>query len=193
MNTTPLRILIADDDPLIRLDLGTMLKNLGHQVVGEAPDGAQALALARTLKPDVVILDVKMPEMDGIEAAGVIASEAVAPVLLLTAYSQTDLVQRAREAGVFAYLVKPFKEADLLPAIGVAVARFQHFQELEGEAAGLEERLETRKTVERAKGVLIDLYGLKEQEAFRRIQTQSMNTRKSMREIAEAVLIAHSV
>jgi AmiR/NasT family two-component response regulator len=188
-----LRLLIADDEPVIRLDLRKMLESMGHEVIGEAGDGAQAVSAARVSKPDVVILDIKMPGMDGIDAAGIITAEGIAPVLLLTAYSQKDLVDRAREAGVFAYLVKPFKEADLMPSIELAMARYAQFLALENTASTLEERLETRKTVERAKGVLIDLYGLKEQEAFRRIQTQSMNTRKSMREIAEAVLIAHSV
>jgi AmiR/NasT family two-component response regulator len=193
VRSNSLRLLIADDEPVIRLDLRKMLESMGHQVIGEAGDGVQAVAAARISKPDVVILDIKMPGMDGIEAAGVITAEGIAPVLLLTAYSQKDLVERAREAGVFAYLVKPFKEADLMPSIELAMARYAQFSALENTAATLEDRLETRKTVERAKGVLIDLYGLKEQEAFRRIQTQSMNTRKSMREIAEAVLIAHSV
>jgi AmiR/NasT family two-component response regulator len=188
-----LRILIADDEPLVRLDLRKMLENMGHQIVGEAGNGAEAVDAARLSKPDVVILDIKMPVMDGIEAAETISSEGIAPVLLLTAYSQADLVERAREAGVYAYMIKPFKEADLLPSIELAMARFAQLTALESTASTLEERLETRKTVERAKGVLIDRYGLKEHEAFRRLQMQSMNTRKSMREIAEAVLIAHSV
>jgi AmiR/NasT family two-component response regulator len=188
-----LRILIADDEPLVRLDLRKMLENMGHLIAGEAGNGAEAVDAARLSKPDVVILDIKMPVMDGIEAAETISSEGIAPVLLLTAYSQADLVERAREAGVYAYMIKPFKETDLMPSIELAMARFAQFAVLESAASTLEERLETRKTVERAKGVLIDRYGLKEQEAFRRLQMQSMNTRKSMREIAEAVLIAHSV
>ena len=188
-----LRIVIADDEPIIRLDLRKTLENMGHQVVGEAGDGTKAVEAARDLKPDIIILDIKMPEMDGIEAAKVITTEGVAPVLLLTAYSQKDLVDRAKDAGVFAYLVKPFKEADLLPAMEIAISRYEEFVELENEVTDLENKLDTRKAVDRAKGILMDQYGLKEQEAFRRIQVQSMNTRKSMREIAEAIIIAHNV
>jgi len=188
-----LRIVIADDEPIIRLDLRKTLENMGHQVVAEAGDGAKAVELARELKPDIVILDIKMPEMDGIEAAKIVTTEGIAPILLLTAYSQKDLVDRAKDAGVFAYLVKPFKEADLLPAMEIAISRYEEFVELENEVSDLENKLDTRKSVDRAKGILMDQYGLKEQEAFRRIQVQSMNTRKSMREIAEAIIIAHSV
>ncbi len=188
-----LRIVIADDEPIIRLDLRKTLENMGHQVVGEAGDGAKAIEVARELKPDIIILDIKMPEMDGIEAAKVVTTESIAPVLLLTAYSQKDLVDRAKDAGVFAYLVKPFKEADLLPAMEIAISRYEEFVELENEVTDLENKLDTRKAVDRAKGILMDQYGLKEQEAFRRIQVQSMNTRKSMREIAEAIIIAHNV
>ncbi|MBC8102692.1 MAG: response regulator [Cytophagales bacterium] len=189
----PLRIVIADDEPIIRLDLRRTLENMGHIVIGEAGDGAQAVEITRELKPDVAILDIKMPNMDGIDAAKVISTEGIAPVLLLTAYSQKDLVERARDAGVFAYLVKPFKEADLMPAIEIAIARYEEFLEMEKEVTDLENKLETRKAVDRAKGILMDQYGLKEQDAFRRIQVQSMNTRKSMREIAEAIIIANSV
>ena len=189
----PLRIIIADDEPIIRLDLRKTLENMGHQVVAEAGDGTKAVELARELKPSIIILDIKMPEMDGIDAAKVITTENIAPVLLLTAYSQKDLVDRAKDAGVFAYLVKPFKEADLLPAMEIAISRYEEFVELENEVTDLENKLDTRKSVDRAKGILMDQYGLKEQEAFRRIQVQSMNTRKSMREIAEAIIIAHSV
>jgi response regulator NasT len=188
-----LKLVIADDEPIIRLDLKKTLENMGHQVVGEAGDGAKAIDLARSLKPNIVILDIKMPEVDGIDAAKVITTEGIAPVLLLTAYSQKDLIDRAKDAGVFAYLVKPFKEADLMPAIDIAISRYGEFMELESEVTDLENKLETRKAVDRAKGILMDQYGLKEQEAFRRIQVQSMNTRKSMREIAEAIIIAHSV
>jgi response regulator NasT len=170
-----------------------MLQDLGYDVVAEAGDGAKALELARSLRPDVVILDIKMPEMDGIDAARAITEEKIAPVLLLTAYSQLDLVTRARDAGVYSYLVKPFKQPDLMPQIEVAVARWDAFLKIEEQANDLEDRLETRKSVDRAKGILMDQYGLKEQEAFRRIQVQSMNTRKSMREIAEAIIIAHNV
>ncbi len=193
MSEKPLRLVIADDEPIIRLDLKKMLETCGYDVVGEAGDGARAVELARTLKPDVVMLDVKMPEMDGIDAARLITEEKIAPVLLLTAYSQIDLVNRAKDAGVYSYLVKPFKEGDLMPQIEVAVARWEAFLKIEEQANDLEDKLETRKAVDRAKGILMDQYGLKEQEAFRRIQVQSMNTRKSMREIAEAIIIAHNV
>ena len=190
---TKLRIVIADDEPIIRLDLKKMLDDSGMDVVAEAGDGVKAVEAARNLNPDIVILDIKMPNMDGIDAAKIINEEKIAPVLLLTAYSQVDLVKRAKEAGVYSYLVKPFKEADLLPAIEIAMSRWEEFLELEKQARDLEDKLETRKAVERAKGILIDQYGLKEHEAFRRIQVQSMNTRKSMREIAEAIIIAHNV
>lgn len=189
----PLRIVIADDEPIIRMDLRRTLENMGHIVAGEAGDGRQAIEGTRELKPDVVILDVKMPNLDGIDAAKVISTEGIAPVLLLTAYSDRELVERAKDAGVFAYLIKPFKEADLMPAIEIAIARFEEMLEIEKEVADLENKLETRKSVDRAKGILMDMYGLKEQDAFRRIQVQSMNTRKSMREIAEAIIIANSV
>ncbi len=189
----PLRVVIADDEPIIRLDLRRTLENMGHVVIGEAGDGAQAVELSRELKPDIAILDIKMPNMDGIDAAKVISTEGIAPVLLLTAYSQKDLVDRARDAGVFAYLVKPFKEADLMPAIEIAIARYEEFVEIEKEVSELEGKLDTRKAVDRAKGILMDQYGLKEQDAFRRIQVQSMNTRKSMKEIAEAIIIANAV
>ena len=188
-----LRIVLADDEAIIRLDLKKMLEEMGHTVVGEAADGQKALEFARSLRPDVVVLDIKMPIMDGLDAAKIISSEKIAPVILLTAYSQKDLIDRAKDAGVFAYLVKPFKEADLVPAIEVAIARYLEYQEMETQAEDLSEKLETRKIVDRAKGILMDQYGLKEAEAFRRIQAQSMNTRKSMREIAEAIVIAHEV
>ena len=188
-----LRIIIADDEPIIRMDLKKMLEDVGYEVVAEAGDGAKAVESARNLSPDVVILDIKMPNMDGIDAARAINEEKIAPVVLLTAYSQVDLVKRAKEAGVYSYLVKPFKEADLVPAIEIALSRWEEFLEVEKQAKDLEDKLETRKAVERAKGILIDQYGLKEHEAFRRIQVQSMNTRKSMREIAEAIIIAHNV
>jgi AmiR/NasT family two-component response regulator len=188
-----LRIVVADDEAIIRLDLKKMLEEMGHAVVGEAADGQKALDLARSLRPDVVVLDIKMPVMDGLDAAKIISGEKIAPVILLTAYSQKDLIDRAKEAGVFAYLVKPFKEADLVPAIEVAIARYLEYQEVESQATDLAEKLETRKIVDRAKGLLMDKHGLKEAEAFRRIQAQSMNTRKSMREIAEAIVIAFEV
>lgn len=193
MSNGVLRVLIADDEPIIRLDLKNMLESLGYEVIAEAGDGVSAVEAARTLKPDVAILDIKMPGMDGIDAANLLNSEKIAPVVLLTAFSDLDLINRAKEAGVFAYLVKPFRESDLRPAIEIAISRYKEFLALEEEVTDLEDKLETRKLVERAKGILMDQYGLKEQEAFRRIQLQSMNTRKSMKEIAEAIIIAHSV
>lgn len=193
MSEKALRIVIADDEPIIRLDLKKMLEDCGYDVVAEVGDGAKAVEAARQLKPDVCVLDIKMPEMDGIDAAKIITGEKISPVLLLTAYSQIDLVNRAKDAGVYSYLVKPFKATDLMPQIEVAVAHWGAFLRIEEQAADLEDKLETRKAVDRAKGILMDQYGLKEQEAFRRIQVQSMNTRKSMREIAEAIIIAHNV
>jgi two-component system, response regulator PdtaR len=185
-----LRVVIADDESIIRLDLKETLQRMGHQVVAEAGDGRTALELVRQHRPDLVILDVKMPELDGVDAAREISQERLAPVVLLTAYSQQDLVQRAMSAGVFGYVVKPFTESDLLPAMGIAIARFREFGAISEEAESLSAALETRKVMDRAKGILMDKHGLKEHEAFRRIQQQSMNTRKSMREIAEAILIA---
>jgi len=189
----PLRVVVADDESIIRLDLKESLRKLGHDVVGEAGDGRRAVELARQLRPDLMVLDIKMPEMDGIDAAKVIADEKIAPVLLVTAYSQLDLVNRARDAGVFGYVVKPFQESDLLPAIQIAIARFQEYLEIARQAKSLEEQLETRKLVDRAKGILMDKHGLREQEAYRRIQQQSMNRRRSMREVAEAIIIASEV
>ena len=185
------RILIADDESIILMDLREMLTNLGYLVVGEVGDGRSAVNLARELRPDIVIMDIKMPDMDGIEAAEILTKERVAPVLLLSAYSQQDLVQRARKAGVAGYMVKPFRESDLTPAIEVALARFVEFQALEKEVGDLQQALETRKFVDRAKGILMDTQGLTEAEAFRKIQKMSMNTRKPMKEVAEAIILAH--
>ncbi|HOG46447.1 MAG TPA: response regulator [Anaerolineae bacterium] len=184
------RVIIADDESIIRMDLREMLTNLGYLVVGEAGDGRSAVNQARELRPDVVIMDIKMPDMDGIEAARILTQERIAPVVLLTAFSQQELVGRAKEAGVVGYLVKPFREPDLGPAIEVALARFAEFRALEKEVADLQETLETRKVVDRAKGILMDTQGLSESEAFRKIQRMSMNTRKPMKEIAEAIILA---
>jgi response regulator NasT len=188
-----LRVLVADDESIIRLDLRETLRKMGHEVIGEAGDGRRAVELSRQLKPDLVILDIKMPEMDGIDAAKVISTEKIAPVVLVTAYSQIDLVQRAQDAGVFGYVVKPFKESDLLPAVAIAIARFREYVEISNQAASLQEALDARKLVERAKGLLMQKHSLTEQEAFRRIQVQSMNTRRSMKEIAEAIIIASEI
>lgn len=184
------RVIIADDESVIRADLREMLTNLNYLVVGDVGDGRSAVNLARELKPDVVIMDIKMPDMDGIEAAKAMTQEKIAPVLLLTAYAQRDLVDRAKEAGVVGYLVKPFREQEIVPAIEIALARFSEFRELEKEVGDLNETLETRKVVDRAKGILMDSQGLTEQEAFRKIQKMSMNTRKPMKEIAQAIVLA---
>lgn len=187
------RILIADDENLILMDLREMLANLGYLVVGEANDGQSAVNMARELRPDLVIMDIKMPDMDGIEAAKVLTEEKIAPVLLLTAYSQQALIERARDAGVVGYLVKPFRESNLAPAIQITLARFEEFQALQKEVEDLKEALETRKVVDRAKGILMDTQDLTEHEAFRRIQKMSMNTRRPMKDIAEAIILAHEV
>ncbi|MFQ5613422.1 MAG: ANTAR domain-containing response regulator [Anaerolineae bacterium] len=184
------RLIIADDESIIRIDLREMLTSLGYLVVGEAGDGRSAVNLARELQPDVVIMDIKMPDLDGIDAAKILTEERIAPVILLTAYSQKELVERAKEAGVVGYLVKPFRESDLLPAIEVALARFKEFKTINEEADDLQRALETRKVVDRAKGILMDTQGLTEAEAFRKIQKMSMNTRKPMKEVAEAIILA---
>jgi response regulator NasT len=182
------RVVIAEDEALIRLDLKEMLEEEGYTVVGEAGDGQQAVELAREHKPDLVILDVKMPVLDGISAAEKIAEESIAPVLMLTAFSQRDLVERARDAGAMAYLVKPFSKSDVVPAIEMAVSRFTELRALEKEVEDLSQRLETRKLVDRAKSVLQTEYGLTEPAAFRWIQKTSMDRRMSMRQVAEAVI-----
>ena len=187
------RVIIADDESIIRMDLREMLSNLGYLVVGEVGDGRSAVNLARELKPDVVVMDIKFEgdDFDGIDAARTLTEEQIAPVLLLTAYSQRELVARAREAGVEGYLVKPLREADLVPAIEVALARFNEFRAMEKQVVDLEDALETRKFVDRVKGILMDTHDLTEAEAFRRIQKMSMNTRKPMKDVAEAVILAH--
>ncbi|MCX6345293.1 MAG: response regulator [Armatimonadetes bacterium] len=188
-----IRVVIADDESIIRMDLKSLLEEMGFEVVGEAADGQKVVELTRTHKPDVVLLDIKMPVMDGLDAAKIISEEKIAPVVLLTAYSQKDLVQRAKDAGVYAYLVKPFQESDLMPAIEIAIARYLEQQEMETTLGDLEQKLETRKLVDKAKGILMDKYKMSEADAFRRIQQQSMNQRRSMREIAEAIVIAHEI
>ena len=182
------RVVIAEDEALIRLDLKEMLEEEGYSVVGEAGDGATAVKLVEELGPDLVILDVKMPVLDGISAAERIAGAKLAPVLMLTAFSQRELVERARDAGAMAYLVKPFSKSDLVPAIEMAVSRFQELRALEAEVADLAQRLETRKLVDRAKSVLQTKYGLSEPAAFRWIQKTSMDRRMSMQQVAEAVI-----
>ncbi len=185
------RVIVADDESIVRMDLREMLDSLGYLVVGEAGDGESAVHLSRELRPDIVIMDIKMPGMDGIDAGKILTEERIAPVLLLTAYSQQDLVDRAKDAGVMAYIVKPFHEADLAPAIEVALRRWKEFRTLEQEVEDLKEALETRKLVDRAKGILMDTQGLSEADAFRRIQKTSMDQRKPMKEVAEAIVLAH--
>lgn len=187
-SSTPRRVLIAEDEALIRLDLREMLQEEGYEVVGEAGDGEMAVTLAGKLRPDLVILDVKMPKMDGIEAGARIAKERIAPVVILTAFSQRELVERAREAGAMAYVVKPFQKKDLLPTIEMAMSRFTEIVSLEAEVEDLQGRLEARKIIERAKGVLQTEHGMTEPDAFRWIQRTSMNQRRTMRSVAEGVL-----
>ncbi|GAB3571427.1 response regulator [Amycolatopsis endophytica] len=182
------RVLVAEDEALIRLDLVEMLREEGYQVVGEAGDGEEAIKLAAELKPDLVILDVKMPKLDGIEAASQITNDRIAPVVILTAFSQRELVERARDAGTMAYLVKPFNKRDLVPAIELAVSRYSEMQALEAEVASLSDRLETRKVIDRAKGLLMTNQGLTEPDAFRWIQRTAMDRRTTMKAVAEAVV-----
>lgn len=186
------RVVIAEDEALIRLDLAEMLAEEGYDVVAAVDDGEQAIARTEELRPDLVILDVKMPRLDGIAAAERIASQRIAPVVMLTAFSQRDLVERARDAGAMAYLVKPFGKSDLVPAIEMAVSRFAELQMLEAEVADLNDRLETRKLVDRAKGVLQEKLSLSEPDAFRWIQKTAMDLRLSMREVAEGV-VTHGI
>jgi AmiR/NasT family two-component response regulator len=184
----PHRVLIAEDEALIRMDLAEMLRDEGYEVVGEAGDGQEAVELAESLRPDLVIMDVKMPRRDGIDAAAEIASKRIAPILVLTAFSQRELVERARDAGAMAYLVKPFSVTDLIPAIELAVSRFGEIAALEQEVATLSDRLETRKLVERAKGLLQSKQKMSEPEAFKWIQRAAMDRRTTMRRVAEVVL-----
>jgi response regulator NasT len=189
----PTRIIIAEDESLIRLDLKEELQRQGYLVVGDVGDGESAVNLARELRPDIMVMDVKMPQMDGISAAEVLTRENIAPVVLLTAFSDQELIDRAKEAGVVHYITKPWKQSDLKPAIEIALARFQEYRDMAGKVSDLEERLATRKVVEQAKGLLMQKQGLTEQEAFRRIQKLSMNNRKSMREVAEAILLTNEI
>jgi two-component system, response regulator PdtaR len=182
------RVIVAEDESLIRIDIVEILRDNGFDVVAEAADGEKAVALARELKPDLVVMDVKMPLLDGISAAEILHKERIAPVVLLTAFSQRELVERAAEAGALAYVVKPFTPNDLIPALDIALTRYQQITSLEDEISDLAERLETRKVLDRAKGILNDTMGLTEPEAFRWIQKASMDRRLSMREVAETVI-----
>jgi response regulator NasT len=183
-----LRVLVVEDEALIRLDLAEMLTEEGYVVAGEAGDGEQAMDLARSLRPDLVIMDVKMPKVDGITAAATIVEERIAPVVILTAFSQRDLIEQARDAGAMAYLVKPFARHELVPAIELAVSRFAEKRALEDEVATLNDRLETRKVVDRAKGLLMTRQQMTEPEAFRWIQRTAMDRRTTMKAVAEAVV-----
>ena len=192
MSTETIRVIIAEDEALIRLDLKEMLEEEGYSVVAEVGDGQQAVDRAQELQPDLVILDIQMPVLDGLSAAEQIASSRIAPVIVLTAFSQRELVERARDAGAMAYLVKPFSKNDLVPAIEVARARFAEMTALDGEVRTLEERLETRKLVEQAKGRLMEQQGLTEAEAFRWIQRTAMNQRTSMKALAQSIIAPDS-
>jgi response regulator NasT len=183
------RVLIADDETVQRMDLKDMLTANGYQVVGEAGDGVSAINQARQYRPDLVILDIRMPEMDGLAAAKTIVQEQIAPVVLLTAFGDQPLVEQAKEAGVFNYIVKPLRESEVAPALEIALARANETQKLQKHVDALADQLETRKLVERAKGILMQKLGFSESEAYRKIQLTSMNSRKSMREIAEAVIL----
>jgi AmiR/NasT family two-component response regulator len=188
VSSETIRVLIAEDEALIRLDLKEMLEEEGYAVVAEVGDGQQAVDRAQELRPDLVILDIQMPVLDGLSAAEQIASNRIAPVIVLTAFSQRELVERARDAGAMAYLVKPFSKNDLVPAIEVARARFAEMTALDGEVRTLEERLETRKLVEQAKGRLMEQQGITEAEAFRWIQRTAMNQRTSMKALAQSIM-----
>ncbi len=182
------RVIVAEDESLIRIDIVETLRDHGFEVVAEASDGEKAVALAEELRPDLVVMDVKMPLMDGISAAEILTKKKIAPVVLLTAFSQRELVERASEAGALAYVVKPFTPNDLIPAIDIALGRYAQIQALEDEVADMAERLETRKILDRAKGILNNTMGLTEPEAFRWIQKASMDRRLTMKEVAQTVI-----
>ncbi len=189
----PTRIIIAEDDTVIRMDLKEELQRQGYLVVGDVGDGQSAINLTRELRPDLVVMDIRMPEMDGITAAETLTREKLAPVVLLTAFSDDELIERARNVGVIHYVTKPWRSSDLKPAIEIALSRFQEFRSMETKVKDLEDHLATRKVVEKAKGVLMEKYKISEQEAFRRIQKASMNNRKSMKDVAEAILLAEEL
>ena len=188
-----LRILVVDDEAILRLDLSEMLAERGHDVVGEADNGADAVRLARELHPDLVLMDVKMPGMSGLEAAKLIGGEQLAPVLLLTAYSQRDVVEQAADSGVMAYLVKPIREEELTPALEVAMTRWESYRSLARELDKAKDDLETRKLLDRAKGVLMDQHGFSERDAFEAMQKLSMDRRLSLKAVAQAVLAAAEI
>lgn len=183
-----IRVVIAEDEAIIRLDLRETLEEEGYEVIGEAGRGDRAIELVRELKPDLAILDVKMPGMDGLEVARLIDQEKICGVLILTAFSQREMVEHARDAGALAYLVKPFQKSDLVPAIEVAIGRFRELQELAGHVEALGEQIEARKIIDRAKGLLIDEHSMKEQDAFSFIQRTAMAERTRMRDVAEKII-----
>ena len=187
-SVAPKRVIVAEDESLIRIDVVETLRDHGFDVIAEAADGEKAVALAEELRPDLVVMDVKMPLMDGISAAEILTKKKIAPVVLLTAFSQRELVERASEAGALAYVVKPFTPSDLIPAIDIALDRYAQIQALEDEVADMSERLETRKVLDRAKGILNNTMGLTEPEAFRWIQKASMDRRLTMKEVAQTVI-----
>ena len=184
-----IRVVIAEDEAIIRLDLRETLEEEGYEVVGEAGRGDTAVELVRDLRPDLAILDIKMPGMDGLEVARHIAEEKICGVLILTAFSQREIIEEARDAGALAYLVKPFQKSDLIPAIEVAIGRFREMQAISGERDKLEEQLESRKAIDRAKGILMDEIGMKEQDAFAFIQRTAMSERTKMRDVAERIIV----
>jgi AmiR/NasT family two-component response regulator len=188
-DAVPVRVLIAEDEAIIRMDLREMLQEDGHDVVGEARDGVEAVELARRLRPDVVFMDIKMPRMNGLEAAVVIGEERLAPVVMVTAFSQSEQIEEAVRAQAMAYVVKPFSRSDIIPAMRIAMSRYAEARLLEDEVSDLTDRLETRKAVDRAKGILM-AKGLSEPEAFQRLQRLAMDKRKTLREIAEALILA---
>lgn len=184
----PVRVVIAEDEAIIRMDLRELLEEEGYEVVGETGRGDEAVELVRSLHPDLAILDIKMPGLDGLSAARQITGERLAAVLILTAFSQRDLVEQARDAGAIGYLVKPFQKGDLIPAIEVALGRYAELRSLEAEVEDLSERLEARKVIDRAKGILMDRHGLREQDAWRFLQAEAMNRRRKVHEVARLVL-----
>ena len=188
----PLKIVIADDESVIRMDLKEILQEAGHEVVGETANGRRAVAIVRDMHPDLVIMDIKMPDMDGIEAARLIAADHLAPVLLLTAFDDAELIERAKDAGVLAYLVKPVEEKNLFPAMEIALSRWQEMQSLEEELFAMRDSLEKRKLLDRAKGILMQAHNISEAEAYRRMQRYSMEKRLSLKEVAAAVVKAGS-
>ena len=183
-----IRVVIAEDEAIIRLDLRETLEEEGYEVVGETGRGDKAVELVREMRPDLAILDIKMPHMDGLEAARIISGERICGVLMLTAFSQREVVEDARDSGALAYLVKPYQKSDLIPAIEVAIGRFRELQQLSGEVDALGEQLEARKVIDRAKGVLIDQHGMKEHDAFTFIQRTAMSERSRMRDVADRIL-----